>query len=100
MLKLGKLPDRTPAKITIALAPELSSARRDYAAIYRAAYGESESVADLTPFMLEAFLASDKTFTKARKTSLPETSKEKPSRRARKPRGGEIVSSFSSMPEI
>lgn len=100
MLKLGKLPDRTPAKITVALTPELNGALRDYAVIYRAAYGESESVADLIPFMLETFLASDKAFAKARKTSLPEASKEKPSRRARKPRGGEVVSSFSSMPEI
>lgn len=100
MLKLGKLPDRTPAKITIALAPELSSALRHYAAIYRAAYGESESIADLIPFMLEAFLASDRAFAKARKTSLPETSKERPSRCARKPRGGEIISSFSAKPKI
>jgi len=96
MLKLGKLPDRTSAKITITLAPELNSALRDYAAIYRAAYGEAESVADLIPFMLQAFLDSDKAFAKARKASPPEAGKEKPSRRARKPRGGEIVSSSSS----
>ena len=66
-LKLGKLPDRTPVKITIALHPDLNQALRDYAAIYRAKYGEAESVADLIPFMLGAFLESDRGFAKARK---------------------------------
>ena len=45
-LKLGKLPDRTPVKITITVSPNLSQALRDYAAIYRTTYGEAESVAD------------------------------------------------------
>jgi hypothetical protein len=66
-LKLAKLPDRTPVKITIALNPDLNHALRDYAAIYRAKYGEDESIADLIPFMLGAFLESDKGFAKARK---------------------------------
>ena len=43
-LKLGKLPDRTPVKITIAVNPDLNQALRDYAAIYRTEYGETESV--------------------------------------------------------
>jgi hypothetical protein len=96
MLKLGKLPDRTPTKITITLSPELNSALRDYAAIYRDAYGESASVADLIPFMLQAFLDSDKAFAKARKTSSVEAGKEKPSSRTRKSRAGGTVSSSSS----
>lgn len=66
-LKLGKLPGRTPVKIAIALNPDLHHALRDYAAIYRAQYGESEAVADLIPFMLDAFLESDRGFAKARK---------------------------------
>lgn len=66
-LKLGKLPDRTPAKITIIVSAELNQALRDYAAIYRTTYGEAESVADLIPFMLSAFLESDRGFAKARK---------------------------------
>jgi hypothetical protein len=66
-LKLGKLPDRTPVKITITVSPNLSQALRDYAAIYRTTYGEAESVADLIPFMLDAFLESDRGFAKARK---------------------------------
>lgn len=66
-LKLGKLPDRTPVKITITVSPDLNQALRDYAAIYRTTYGETESVADLIPFMLSSFLESDRGFVKARK---------------------------------
>lgn len=66
-LKLGKLPDRTPVKITITVSPDLNQALREYAAIYRATYGEAKSVADLIPFMLGAFLESDRGFVKARK---------------------------------
>ncbi len=66
-LKLGKLPDRTPVKITITVSPDLNQALREYAAIYRTTYGEAESVADLIPFMLGAFLESDRGFAKARK---------------------------------
>jgi hypothetical protein len=66
-LKLGKLPDRTPVKIAITVSPDLNQALRDYASIYRATYGEAESVADLIPFMLGAFLESDRGFAKARK---------------------------------
>lgn len=66
-LKLAKLPDRTPVKITITVSPELNQALRQYAGIYRATYGEAESVAELIPFMLGAFLDSDRCFAKARK---------------------------------
>jgi hypothetical protein len=66
-LKLAKLPDRTPVKLTITVSPELNQALRQYAGIYRATYGEAESVADLIPFMLGVFLDSDKGFAKARK---------------------------------
>ena len=66
-LKLGKLPDRTPVKITITVSPDLNQALRDYATVYRTAYGETESVGDLIPFMLGAFLESDRGFARARK---------------------------------
>ena len=66
-LKLGKLPDRTPVKITITVSPDLNQALRDYAEVYRTTYGEAETVADLIPFMLGAFLESDRGFAKARK---------------------------------
>ena len=71
-LKLGKLPDRTPVKITITVSPDLHVALRQYASLYRATYGEAESIAELIPFMLDAFLESDRGFAKARKEGLPD----------------------------
>lgn len=65
-LKLAKLPDRTPVKLTITVTPELHQALSDYAAIYNQTYGESEPIAELVPHMLVAFLASDRGFAKAR----------------------------------
>lgn len=66
-LKLSKLPDRTPIKIAISVLPELKRALDDYAALYAATYGQEESVAELIPAMLEAFLASDRAFARARR---------------------------------
>ena len=67
MLKLAKLPDRTPVKITITVMPDLNRALADYAALYRESYGEKADVADLIPAMLDAFLAGDREFAKARR---------------------------------
>ena len=39
MLKLAKLPDRTPAKITITVSSDLNQALHRYAAVYRAKDG-------------------------------------------------------------
>jgi hypothetical protein len=66
-LKLAKLPARAPVRITISVTPDLYRTLERYAECYREAYGETEKVADLIPFMLEAFLASDKEFAKARR---------------------------------
>jgi hypothetical protein len=66
-LKLAKLPDRTPVKITVAVSPELNKALQSYASAYRELYGEEESVPDLIPFILEDYLRSDRTFRKALK---------------------------------
>jgi hypothetical protein len=65
-LKLARLPDRTPIKLTINIAPDLQRALADYATIYQQAYGEEQAIADLVPHMLAAFLASDRGFAKAR----------------------------------
>jgi len=70
-LKLSKLPDRVPVKITFSAMPDLNQALHDYAAIYHATYGEAESVAELIPFMLASFLEGDRGFAKARK-DVPE----------------------------
>lgn len=65
-LKLGRLPDRTPVKLTISVSPELNAALRDYATIYAQTYGRDEPVGELVPAMLSAFLESDRTFARAR----------------------------------
>jgi hypothetical protein len=66
-LKLSKLPDRTPVKLTISIPPELKHALDDYAAAYATTYGQQESVADLIPFMLSDFLDSDRAFLRSRR---------------------------------
>lgn len=80
-LKLGKLPDRSPTKITITVSAELNRALHDYASLYRQIYGESESVAELIPFMLEAFLDSDRGFVKARREGLSDAETSERNRR-------------------
>ncbi|WP_316167588.1 MULTISPECIES: DUF2274 domain-containing protein [unclassified Bradyrhizobium] len=71
-MKLGKLPDRTPVKMTIVLAPSLARRLREYADFYAETYGSREEVAELIPFMLEAFLESDSTFKKGKKRTEAE----------------------------
>jgi len=44
-LKLGKLPDRVPVKLTVAVLPDLHRALQDYAALYAQAYGHEEPIA-------------------------------------------------------
>ena len=66
-LKLGPLPDRVPSKLTITLTPELKKALDDYATLYARSYGSEEQVADLVPYMLEAFLKADHSFRQGRK---------------------------------
>jgi hypothetical protein len=66
-LKLQKLRDRTPVKITISLPPELNQALGLYAELYREAYGEAEPLPDLIPAMLASFLDSDRAFVARRR---------------------------------
>lgn len=61
-LKLAKLPDRTPVKLTITIGSELNQMLKEYADVYQITYGTAEQVVDLVPFMLEAFVQSDKGF--------------------------------------
>lgn len=68
-LKLAKLPDRKPVKMTITLSAELATKLRAYAAAYRESYGEAEDVGALIPFMLTAFIDSDRIFAAPRKTN-------------------------------
>ena len=66
-LRLARLPDRTPVKITIAVSPDLNQALADYSELYREAYGQAEPVPELIPAMLASFLEGDKTFSRRRR---------------------------------
>lgn len=66
-LKLAQLPDRIPVKLAITVQPELKKALDDYALLYARSYGAEESVAELIPYMLEAFLKADAAFRTGRK---------------------------------
>jgi hypothetical protein len=61
-IKLAKLPDRTPIKLTVAVLPELHQRLGAYAAAYSNAYGSEEPIVELIPAMLAAFLDSDREF--------------------------------------
>jgi len=66
-LKLHRLPDRAPVKLTVTLEPDLHKALQAYADLYRETYGDEEPVQTLVPFMLRAFLDADRGFAKATK---------------------------------
>ena len=66
-LKLDKLPDRASVKITFTANADLKAALNEYAEIYRCTYGHKEGVAEIIPFMLEAFMNADPGFKRARK---------------------------------
>ncbi len=63
-LKLPKLPDRTPVKLTVTISPELNRKLARYADVYNETYGNTdpEPVSELVPYMLEGFLNNDKAF--------------------------------------
>lgn len=65
-LRLSKLPDRTPVRITISVSPDLSHALSEYATLYQETYGSTEPVQELIPAMLANFLESDRHFARRR----------------------------------
>ncbi len=69
-LKLGKLPDRTPGKLSITITPDLQASLQDYAAVYAEPYGVEEPVVELVPAMLAAFLEGDRNFVRSRDARL------------------------------
>ena len=75
-LRLARLPDRTPVKVTMTVSPELHRMLQDYAAFYAKTYGSEETVSELCPFMLQAFMEADKGFQKARKGASTTPSEE------------------------
>ncbi|MGY8667007.1 DUF2274 domain-containing protein [Bradyrhizobium sp. UFLA05-109] len=66
-MKLARLPDRTPVKMGVVFTPGLAQRLREYADFYAETYGSKEEVAELIPFMLEAFLEGDVAFKKEKK---------------------------------
>ena len=66
-MRLKRLPDRTPVKLTISLAPDLNDALADYAALYQETYGRTEPVQELIPAMLAGYLESDRLFARRRR---------------------------------
>lgn len=68
-MKLAKLPDRTPVKMSVVLSPSLSKRLREYADFYAETYGNREEVTELIPFMLEAFLDADVAFKRGKQRS-------------------------------
>ena len=67
-LKLARLPDRTPVKMTITVLPDLHERLNAYAQLYAKTYGIEEPVTALIPAMLTAFLDADREFARARRT--------------------------------
>jgi hypothetical protein len=61
-LKLPKLPDRAPVKVSISLRPDLNKRLQIYTEFYNETYGEAESLVELIPYMLEQFLSTDREF--------------------------------------
>ena len=73
-LRIGKLPDLTPVKMTVSLDREVHEMLEDYARIYGDSYGEAVKPAELVPSMIAGFLSTDNGFKRARK-ALPPTQK-------------------------
>lgn len=71
-LRIAKLPDLTPVKMTIHVEPEVHRLLEDYARIYNERYDEDVAPGVLIPSMLASFLASDNGFKKARKALASE----------------------------
>ena len=76
-LRLERLPDRTPVRMSLSVDPELASALSDYAEIYRQTYGAEEKPEALIPAMIESFLASDAGFKRARRALHANASNER-----------------------
>jgi len=70
VLRIAKLPDLTPVKMTVSLEPELHKMLEDYARIYSDSYGETVKTVELVPSMIAGFLATDNGFKRARKALI------------------------------
>ncbi|CAN5254765.1 DUF2274 domain-containing protein [soil metagenome] len=66
-LKLGKLPDQRPVKLSVQITPALHQTLVAYAALYAEAYKHEARVEELIPAMLAGFLNSDREFAKSQR---------------------------------
>lgn len=68
-LKLSTVPDDKPVKVTVELPPDIHRDLIDYAAVMARETGQpAPEPAKLIAPMLQRFMATDRAFTKARKT--------------------------------
>jgi|CXWL01.1.fsa_nt_gi hypothetical protein len=67
-LRLSKLPERTPVRLTIVLDPASHALLQEYSTLYSATYGQEETLSELIPFMLRSFVEGDKAFVRARRS--------------------------------
>ena len=61
-MKLAKLPERKPVKLTVVMMPGLYERLQDYAHAYTQAYGTEEPIGELISAMLTAFMDGDRSF--------------------------------------
>ncbi|MDB5722106.1 MAG: transposase [Alphaproteobacteria bacterium] len=66
-IRLGRLPDRSLVRITIAVSPDLHRALEAYSDFYALAYGRKEPLADLIPAMLAGYMEGDRAFVRSRR---------------------------------
>ncbi|WP_393960374.1 DUF2274 domain-containing protein [Priestia megaterium] len=66
-LKLSRLPDRTPVKMTITISPDLAADLALYADLYQRTYAREEPITELVPAMIRSFLDADRAFVRARR---------------------------------
>ncbi len=66
-IKLDRLPNRKPVKLTVTLDPEVFDALEDYARIYAEEYGEGEPVSVIAASMIGEFMDGDAAFKRLRK---------------------------------
>jgi hypothetical protein len=79
-IKLAKLPDRVPVKLTVTLPSQLAARLRSYADLYAEQYGTREEPAELVPYILDAFLRSDVELQRAiRENRVKQTGDREPS---------------------
>lgn len=67
-LRLGPLPKTESIKLTFACPATLKADLDRYAAMHAQTYGEAVDAATLIPHMLEAFMAGDRSFRRAKAT--------------------------------